>query len=429
MAMNGDRKSGSGIVALALALALPGLGLSCASVEVEARDPGGGDGRVDPSIAGGRGGSAAGRGGAGGGFSFVVPDAAPPGSGGAGDPLGEGRACNKLDVKFDKQIPTVAVLVDRSSSMFDRYDGTGNRWDVLKKALLDPQAGLIKQNEKDVRFGLFLYTSTSQAPTCPALGTVTFALGNHAEIDKLYGPAQPPSAREKGETPTGESVAAVLEALQAVKEPGPKHIVLATDGEPDTCPGTCTGNCPVPERMGWPRDPNCGQDKSIAAVQAAFKAGVKTHVLALGNDVGAEHLQSLANAGAGLPVALGGQANWLQQSCGLPRNRWQGSYVDTAAERAKFFRPADAATLAADLKAILSDVRTCTFTLEGKVDPPNAPRGTVVLDGEPLKHGDPDGWRLNGQSELELLGKACAKLKGGADRLQVGFPCGVYIIE
>ena len=64
--------------------------------------------------------------------------------------------------------------------------------------------------------------------------------------------------------------------LSKITDGGSKYIVLATDGEPDTCPGTCVGpTCPVPDRPGWPRDPQCGQDRSVAAVQEAFKQGIK----------------------------------------------------------------------------------------------------------------------------------------------------------
>jgi hypothetical protein len=317
--------------------------------------------------------------------------------------------------------------------MIDRYGGEGTRWDVLKKALLDPERGLIKANERDFRFGLVTYTGLAKAPSCPALEKVRIALGNFAAIDAAYGPATPPKdngSQDKGETPTGESIAAVTAELDAFAEDGPKHIVLATDGEPDTCPGTCTsGNCSPADRPGWPRDPNCGHDRSIAAVQAAFGKGIKTYVIGIGNDVGAEHLQALANAGAGFPVVLGQQGNWLESSCNLPPSSWKGKYVKTAGGAdmtAKFWKPNDAAGLAADLRAILGGVRSCKYTLNGTVNLRQAPSGRVSIDGKPLTYDDPNGWRMSTETELELLGAACTALQS-SDKLEVGFPCGVFI--
>ncbi len=377
----------------------------------------------DEGQRGAGGGAGEARGGSGPTTDFKLDD------GGVKDPaaaLGDGGGCNKLEVRFDKVIPTVAVVVDRSSSMFEAYDRVqGNRWDVLKKALVDPTSGLLKRNEADVRFGLFMFTSTSKEPTCPAIGKVSFAIGNFAAIQTLYGPAKPPSLQEKGETPTGETIAAVTDELLKINEPGPKYVLLATDGEPDTCPGTCTGNdCPVPDKAGWPRDPNCGHDRSLSAVQEAFKKGIKTFVLALGNEVGAEHLQSLANAGAGLPVALGKQADMLRNDCRLPSAMWKGTYATSTDMKAKFYRPTDADALASDLKTIIDDVRGCTFMLKGVVDLPTASSGQVRLGDRALGYGDANGWRMNSTTELEVLGSACQEIKAGGKALQVAFPCG-----
>ena len=52
-----------------------------------------------------------------------------------------------------------------------------------------------------------------------------------------------------------------------------KYIVLVTDGAPNTC---------------LVRDPQCGQDASVAAVQAAFGAGIRTLVVGLGGILTAE---------------------------------------------------------------------------------------------------------------------------------------------
>lgn len=396
--------------------------LGCAQAGVENIGSGGGSAG---GAAGGNSGASNGSGTGAGGTGFFIPDAGPINP--TGPIFGEGKGCNELEVKFEKVIPTVALVIDRSSSMHDAY-GAGTRWDVLRSALLDPAMGLVKANEAEVRFGLFTYTSTARSATCPDMGKAGFALGNHAAINMLYAGSNPPAPQEKGETPTGEALAAVTAELLAYGEPGPKYILLATDGEPDTCPGNCTaGSCPLSDRPGYPRDPNCGQDKSISAVQAAFSKGIRTFVLAIGNEVGAEHLQSLANAGAGLPVMLGMQANWLQYSCYNLPDQWKGSYVPMTSMNSPFFRPSDAVALSQALRTIVDQVRNCKYTLKGEVQLDSAPLGWVVLDGMRLDYNDPNGWRMNSATELEILGTACDAIAGSrAKTLQVAFPCGVF---
>src|SRR5258707_665443 len=81
-----------------------------------------------------------------------------------------------------------------------------------------------------------------------------------------------------------------LEAARVLSDfdaPGAKIIVLATDGEPDTCEEP---------------NPQNGGPAAIAAASTAFSAGIHTYVLSVGGDV--RSAQQMANAGAGLPVDL-----------------------------------------------------------------------------------------------------------------------------
>jgi hypothetical protein len=361
-----------------------------------------------------------------------------------GTPTEGGQGCNDLTVKFERVIPTVALLIDRSSSMTDNKYGTGTRWDVLKEAILnpDPTKGVIKPLETQIRFGLAMYTSTPQEATCPAMGSVDFALSNFAAINTLYGPASTPNG--KAETPTAEAIRATTEKLLAVKEQGPKYILLATDGEPDGCPGTCTGDCPVHERPGYPRDPNCGQDESVAAVADAFSKGIRTYVVAIGNEVGQDHLQALANVGQGLPPVLGEvKYSWLRYSCNIKPANFKGKYIDLAMDpnskeiriaplaqtpvNATAYRPDDPAGLARDLQKVIGTVRDCKFRLKGAVEMNRAPEGLVAIDSVAVKYGDPDGWKLNSKTEIELVGSACSKIQTDESKgVFISFPCGVF---
>jgi hypothetical protein len=301
------------------------------------------------------------------------------GSGGGGG----GDGCIAVDVTFEKQIPTVVLLIDQSGSMEEQFGGAGTRWNVVKNALMDPNTGIVNQLEAEVRFGLSLYTSHdgNSGGTCPILTSVLPpALNNYDAINAVYGPAN-----SDGETPTGESIDAVAAVLAPFAEPGPKAIVLATDGEPDTCA--------VP-------NPQNGQPESIQAAQDAYAQDISTYIISVGADVSLGHLQDMANAGVGLPV--GGSQN------------------------APFYQALDQAALVKAFNDIIYGVRPCTFKLNGTVDTAQAGKGTVILDSNPLGYQDPDGWQLSAPDEVELLGAACQAIKTGDHSLSINFPCGAF---
>jgi hypothetical protein len=291
-------------------------------------------------------------------------------------------ACADVVVKFEKQIPTVMLLIDQSGSMTAAF-GNGDRWSVLYETLMNANDGIVKTLEKDVRFGLALYTSNggNAGGTCPMLTKVPLALMNYSAIDTTYKPQAP-----AGDTPTGESIDSVTKDLVAFNEPGPKIIVLATDGEPDTCA--------VP-------NPQNGQPESIKAAQDAFGAGVKTFVISVGAEVSDAHLQDVANAGAGLPIG--------------------------GADKAPFYKALDPQALVAAFDTIINGVRSCVLKLNGEVDAAGAASGKVSLDGMLLGYNDPNGWKLNGPDEIELLGTACETIKKGDHAISVEFPCGIVV--
>src|SRR5262249_11706297 len=148
-----------------------------------------------------------------------------------GSVVSSGSGCPGANVTITKVIPTVILLVDQSGSMTTTF-GSGTRWSTVHDALLDPSSGIVMKLQDDVRFGLSLYTSKSgfAGGTCRMLDQVNVAIGNYAAIKAAFDAAQP-----IGDTPTGESISAVTNELAAVTTQGPKVIVLATDGEPDTC--------------------------------------------------------------------------------------------------------------------------------------------------------------------------------------------------
>lgn len=289
-------------------------------------------------------------------------------------------ACADVVVKFEKQIPTVMLLIDQSGSMTAAF-GNGDRWSELYKTLMDPATGIVKTLQNDVRFGLALYTSNggSAGGVCPMLTKVPIAISNYTAIDAVYAPEAP-----VGDTPTGESITSVTKDLEAFAQPGPKIIVLATDGEPDTCAEP---------------NPQNGQPESIAAAQAAYTKNVKTFVIAVGAEVSLGHLQDVANAGAGKPIG--------------------------GADKAPFYQALDKQALIKAFDEIINGVRSCVLKLNGTVDAASAGAGKVFLDGSAIGYNDPDGWKLNAPDEIELVGASCAAIKQGDHSISVEFPCGI----
>lgn len=357
--------------ALALVAPLAGVAASCGS-EPTVTFP------CDPRRAGhcpdgiGGAGGAGGAGGSGPGILTVVGS----GQGGA-------IACSDVNVTFKQRIPTVLLLIDQSNSMNAAFPGSTSRWQAIYDSLMDPQIGVVATLEDQVRFGLALYTYKSGSPVCPALTEVTYAIGNHDEIDAVLAQASPVK-----DTPTGDSIDAVVPGLLASPEPGPKVIVLATDGEPDTCE--------VP-------DPQTGQAEAIAAAQSAHALGIPTYIVSVGDEVSQAHLQDMANAGAGLPVG--------------------------GTDAAPYFIALDQQALLQAFHDIINGVRSCVIELDGTLDAEEAAAGNVLLDGQELSYNDPDGWRFDAPNLVELTGGACQMIQSGDHEIQVTFPCGVVTIE
>jgi hypothetical protein len=292
--------------------------------------------------------------------------------------------CARARVELSPTTPTVQVLVDRSGSM-TRSFGSTDRWRATYRTLMDGTTGLVARMQDDVRFGLTTYSARDNVQPCPNLHTVAPGLSNYASIDQMYRQLSPLE-----DTPTAPSIDAVRTLLAGVTEPGPKIIVLATDGEPDTCA--------VPDPDGLPQ----AKADSIAAAQAAKAAGIDLYVISVGGDVSTAHLQDMANAGVGLPVG--------------------------GAQNAPFYRALNPGELVAAFDQIITGVRTCTFALNGTADPGQAAQGTVTLDGVALEYGV--GWELTDPSTLALIGAACdAVMAGGQHVIEAQFSCGGFDVE
>jgi hypothetical protein len=334
----------------------------------------------------------------------------PIGTSGSG---GSGGGCAFSKAEFKQETPNVMLVVDRSRSMEEDF-GTDTRWNVLRDALINPTDGFVTTLETQIRFGLSMYTgplmSGGGAPPpprggsggagggtatggsggtlteCPILAGVPIALNNFAQISASYLATEP-----LGNTPTGSSIAAIapqIQALDPVLFPGPRVMVLATDGEPNTCT-SLTDNA-------------TGRRLSEEAIQAAYDAGIQTFVISVGDQVGEEHLRRIANLGQGFPV-------------------------NDMTER--FYPANDPSELSEAFTTIINGIRACVFDLNGTVMVSSASLGRVTVDGVALTYMDPNGWHLNGNGQVVVDGEGCQKIQQGAQGIDIWFPCGVFVPE
>lgn len=289
--------------------------------------------------------------------------------------------CGELNVNFQLQTPTVMLLIDQSGSMEESF-GNVDRWEAVKNTLLGQPNGTVTRLDSQVRFGLNLYTSHGgyEGGKCPMLTGVDPAINNYDAIKNVFDNNAP-----ENDTPTAESILQVVTLLKQDQDPSKKIIVLATDGEPDTCE--------VP-------NPQQGQEESIAAAQTAYKEHFPVFIIGVGDDVGEDHLRQMANAGQGFPI--------------------------DDPKGADFYRGLDPQSLVQAFEDIISGARDCVLDLEGEVQQGMEDQCKVTIDGEPVNYNDPDGWRLNSPSKLELVGGACENIKTGEKELLVSCPCDAF---
>lgn len=357
-------------------------------------------------------------------------------NGSGGEPNGAAGApgCIDLDVDFTEQIPTVLLLIDRSGSM-TAGDGFGAavksavdggtyelgscpdvrqnnrnvnpndwRWNVVRDVLMNPDKGIVKPLEARVRFGLSLYSSNNGRikpaagggveidpnKKCPVLIQVPIGLNNHqAMLDQFK------CSDLAGDTPTRESLLVAADELKSFTEPGPKVIVLATDGEPDSC--DCPNfepQVPASQLLMECRGDTAADDERAAVVDAAQQIhgdDITIHVINVSTPSLAalqKHLTDVANAGGG--------------------NVYPG------------FSPG---ALSDAFEDIINGVRSCVIDLDGEIAPGKDSDGTITLDGQELGLDDPDGWQVNSPSQIELLGEACEAIKKGGHDIAIKFPC------
>ena len=324
-----------------------------------------------------------------------IPDLGTGGTAGTGNT--GGNSCQSVTITPTRSIPNIMFLVDQSGSMPADFGGGLNRWEAAHAAITE----IISETDSIVRYGLTTYQSDNGGSTpseCPIFDTqVDFALDNSASINMSY-PATFPGGED---TPTGDAIDVLVDIIQADAPPadGPTIIVLATDGEPDSCEAP---------------DPNPTPGARIEAVSAsanAHNAGIDVLALWVGtlSDMDTEaHIQEVANVGVGLA------ANGSQGDAPF----WVGT------------NPQD---LEDEFREIIAASISCDIQMDKRFDDKdlacNDPQSDVRLNGVALSC--PSEWRVKPGADdvIELVGSACDIFKSGDVTFTAEFPCGAIVVE
>lgn len=294
----------------------------------------------------------------------------------------DGDTCPILDVLLTPQVPTIQFVVDQSGSMGQDFGGV-TRWEALTDTLVGNPNAIVTSLQSDIRFGMSLYTGTTA--TCPSITETGAQLDAADEITTLLADNPPAS-----ETPTGESFAMAAATVEADTWDGDKFIVLATDGEPDTCA--------VPNPMDGSPEADAARQAVVDAVADAYAKGIQTFVISVGEAIADTHLQAVANAGQG---------------------------VQAGEPDAPFYKALGQQALTDAFDDIISGVRECKLDLSDPLQADLAASCTVTVNDNAIPYDDPNGWSLDGDSTIELMGSACTQIQEGVVNIEMACSCEV----
>lgn len=292
-------------------------------------------------------------------------------------------SCPAVHFKATKVTPSIQLLLDRSGSMNQNFNGDTSpgpfKFPTEQSALVGTN-GVVTQLQASVYFGVSMFPSDQ----CPGVLQTPRALMNAGTIASFIQANTP----DNGNTPTPSAIDSVVQDFTMNPPPAgsPPIIVLATDGLPNDCNG---------------QNGDQAKTQTITAAANAFAKGIKLYLLSVGNQIEPTFAQALANAGQGVKQ---GQPD------------------------AKAYTANNSAELTQAFQDIIGGVVSCDLQLNGHVDPGTAQNGSVVLNGTKLTFGT--DWTLDANgTTLHLLGKACDTLKRSTDpKIDATFSCGAVLL-
>jgi hypothetical protein len=346
--------------------------------------------------------------------------------------------------------PSVVLLIDRSGTMFDCLStasvepSCATKPDTAWEAARVAAESVLGKLQDQIRFGFAAYTGAAGG-TCPILNKVSPQLQNKAAIATVYdGLPFPPNSTVSGqkfEGPAGAAMNQIVAELAADTGPGDKVIVYVTRGTADFCDDSSQ---------------LCGPDSLVGAMQKGVARGIRTVVVGLlplpSFVASSEILETYANAGAGEPtkpaVSAASDVNAIYDQCnstapwraeflaGAPectsiscRGRGIGTYQTSSGPTKPYkANAADAVDLEAQMAAAVASAKACTFDLGGsswQLDTTKLSQAKVLLGGTEIAFNDPNGWKVNTTTQIELVGSACFNWRKPDVNVDFQFPCSV----
>jgi hypothetical protein len=352
---------------------------------------------------GGAAGNAGGSGGGGRGGMWVPPIIIVLDGGTSDGPMSSPDLnCGAKTKTATKLAPDVLIVLDRSGSMNESYDGMScgaggmggrpvgmtncgpnSKWAKVVPAITE----VVSETQTDVNWGLKFFPQVAAGA-----GTDACAVNNMAEVPigpsngtaiqtAIMGATQANGGVVTGYngTPTRNAANGAVGYMQSLTDANPKFILLATDGAP-TCAEAGTTNA---------------SPGAIAAVEAAKTAGFSTFVVGIATANSAEAdatLSGMATAG------------------GLARAATPPYYPVTNAD-----------DLAAAIRTLIGVAATCTF----QVGPAPTDDGSTALDkidvfgdGTPIvrdpTHTNGYDYKDSTMQQIEVHGPLCDQIKSGA---------------
>jgi hypothetical protein len=291
-----------------------------------------------------------------------------------------------------RMAPQIILLLDGSSSMNEDY-GNSTRWAAMRDAIVNPNNGVVKTMQEQIAFALVIFAGQylNGGGSCPIPGQVIpHNLNNYDAIAAAL-PQESPGEH----TPTGEALDAVCKALPGVSENGslPQYVILATDGEPNSCTGGGTGG----GGRGTGGGTTTAYQSVIDAANRCRDAGVTIYVISLAPDATSEfqaNLQQVADIGGTSTV----------------------------------YSPQDPDQLSSDLGKLVGGTLNCDVRLNGNVvQGKECENSEVKLGTEDLTCNDANGWILVEPTVIRLQGTACEAFKNDPGlQVTAKFPCEVF---
>lgn len=331
--------------------------------------------------------------------------------------------CAKVEANFTAVIPSIYILVDRSGSMNWGVDGKKpvpayqSRWEIVERTLveegdlLDPDSGgVVYRMQSKAKFALATYTNNSK---CPEMHySETGATDYLPKLDNWSAVRNRLAAKGPGGgTPSSEAIDSVWRKMKASKDPN-RILVFASDGDPSYGNGT---GCP-----GYDFSPGVTASnpyhRVVEVVEEMYKDNIKTFVIMVGSAAQASGMDAIARAGLGVVPGMN------EDDAGYPENPNEGEGKSAR----YFFAGTDAKKIESAFEAVITGARPCKFELEGRLSALGS-TGEVLVNGNPKVLNDPDGWRINSLTEIELLGDACKEIRTDPNvDLKVSFSCEAF---